>query len=288
MNFKAISFFLIFSLGLMSYAQDISVSSQFGEKGAVHISKKKKYIDTTILQVQYRIVYVRDIAHPEKKRENTMLLQIGNKVSKFSDYYKLKSDSIEEAMSKQKKSEDEVLHKIEPYFKGANYLNVFKNYPADKITVTDRVFLSGNFKYEEEREKPLWKILPGVASVCGYKCKKASTTFRGRNYTAWYAPEIAYSDGPWKFWGLPGLILKVSDDKGEYLFECTGIQKSREGESIYMKDLDYFITNRKKFNELAKHAYENPKMTLENSGITTKGKGLNSKPLPFNPIELDQ
>lgn len=36
-------------------------------------------------------------------------------------------------------------------------------------------------------------------------------------YTSWYAPEIALNKGPWKFNGLPGLILKVEDSKGDYM-----------------------------------------------------------------------
>ena len=31
--------------------------------------------------------------------------------------------------------------------------------------------------------------------------------------TAWYTPEIPVSQGPGNYWGLPGLILEVSDDK---------------------------------------------------------------------------
>ena len=42
--------------------------------------------------------------------------------------------------------------------------------------------------------------------------------FGGRIWTAWFAPEIKTSDGPYKFLGLPGLILKLEDDKGDYRF----------------------------------------------------------------------
>lgn len=42
--------------------------------------------------------------------------------------------------------------------------------------------------------------------------------FGGRIWTAWFAPEIKIADGPYKFSGLPGLILKLEDDKGDYRF----------------------------------------------------------------------
>lgn len=41
------------------------------------------------------------------------------------------------------------------------------------------------------------------------------------NIEAWYTPEIPVSQGPSNFWGLPGLILEVSDGVTTYL--CTKI-----------------------------------------------------------------
>jgi GLPGLI family protein len=36
------------------------------------------------------------------------------------------------------------------------------------------------------------------------------SNFRGRNYYAWYAPDIAVYSGPWKLNGFtPGMILSV-------------------------------------------------------------------------------
>ena len=286
-NRKIVSLFIFSCISIGSYAQEISISSTSGGEQGVYAPERKINIDKSILLLQYRMTSVKDVKSPEKKRYNFMLLEIGNRVSKFSDYYMLKADSIEDALYRQKKSESEIVKQVQPYFMGRSPMNVFKNYPVNKITVTDRVFLTGDFKYEEDKSKPQWKMESGSTTVCGYKCRKASTVFRGRNYTAWYAPEIAFSDGPWKFWGLPGLILKIGDDKGEFLFECVAIQKALKNASIYIKDKDYFITTRKKFNEAAKRAFENPISIMENRGITVGKESIKKKKtLPFNPIEL--
>lgn len=45
--------------------------------------------------------------------------------------------------------------------------------------------------------------------IGGYICTKAIARFRGRNYIAWFTPQIPLPYGPWKLIGLPGLILKV-------------------------------------------------------------------------------
>ena len=43
----------------------------------------------------------------------------------------------------------------------------------------------------------------------------------GKYITAWYAPEIPVPNGPEQYWGLPGLILEVFDEKLQIL--CTKI-----------------------------------------------------------------
>ena len=60
-----------------------------------------------------------------------------------------------------------------------------------------------------------WKILKSSAiRYLGLDCYQAKGHFRGRNYTAYFAPKIKKSEGPFKFSGLPGLIIKIaSEDK---------------------------------------------------------------------------
>lgn len=49
--------------------------------------------------------------------------------------------------------------------------------------------------------------------ILGYICNKATITFRGSKLTAYYTKKIKYEEGPYKFWGLPGLILEIKDDE---------------------------------------------------------------------------
>jgi GLPGLI family protein len=59
-----------------------------------------------------------------------------------------------------------------------------------------------------------WKIERETKTLLGYNCTKATCTFRGRDYVAYFTREIPFKAGPWKFHGLPGVILEVytSDD----------------------------------------------------------------------------
>lgn len=59
-----------------------------------------------------------------------------------------------------------------------------------------------------------WKVVDEYDYVLGYRCQKATCEFRGRSYEAFFTSEIPYNDGPYKFDGLPGLVLKVKSLDG--------------------------------------------------------------------------
>ena len=54
-----------------------------------------------------------------------------------------------------------------------------------------------------------WKLLNNEKKINVFECKKAEVEFRGRKFIAWYAPEVAIPFGPFKFKGLPGLIINM-------------------------------------------------------------------------------
>jgi GLPGLI family protein len=68
-----------------------------------------------------------------------------------------------------------------------------------------------------------WTLVSGTKRVGETECLKALTIFRGRSYTAWYAPSIPLSDGPWKFGGLPGLIMEVYDSDKFCHYSLSGL-----------------------------------------------------------------
>ncbi|QDW26160.1 GLPGLI family protein [Pedobacter sp. KBS0701] len=71
-----------------------------------------------------------------------------------------------------------------------------------------------NFKWTITREKK---------KIMKFNCTKAQVQFRGRNYIAWFTEDIPIQNGPWKFCGLPGLIVKVDDSMSIFSWELTGI-----------------------------------------------------------------
>lgn len=65
---------------------------------------------------------------------------------------------------------------------------------------------------------PKWSIHQDSKQIGKFTCYRATCSFRGRSYTAWFTYDIPVSYGPWRLCGLPGLILEVSDQKQEVLF----------------------------------------------------------------------
>lgn len=82
-----------------------------------------------------------------------------------------------------------------------------------------------NFVTKIDYDVPSWTIEDDTSTIGGYLCQKAVTTFKGRNYTAWFTAELPFSFGPWKLHGLPGLILAAKDDKEEVTFKYGGFEK---------------------------------------------------------------
>ena len=78
--------------------------------------------------------------------------------------------------------------------------------------VQERVALQ-EYQYEEPVPEINWILIPGDSIIAGYDCKKAACNLYGREYVAWYAPDVQLPYGPYQFNGLPGLIFKITTRK---------------------------------------------------------------------------
>jgi GLPGLI family protein len=103
----------------------------------------------------------------------------------------------------------------------SNRFNIVKDLKARKIyapsqfgTIEDSLILMS------------WQLDKSQKVILGYSCKKATCTFRGRNYEAFYAEKIPISNGPFKFGGLPGLILEISSTDKFIRYEAVQIDKT--------------------------------------------------------------
>ncbi len=102
------------------------------------------------------------------------------------------------------------------------------------ITTVDSVYSvvtnieGGKYLLKEKKPKLNWQLSTETKTIANTLCQLATTTFRGRSYQAWYAPSIPVKYGPYKFNGLPGLILKISDSDNEVIFTATKISYTKQ------------------------------------------------------------
>jgi GLPGLI family protein len=85
--------------------------------------------------------------------------------------------------------------------------------------------MTGNtFQVSEDLPKLSWVLSEEEKTIGGFVCKQAFTSFRGREYEAWYAIHLPLPMGPWKLNGLPGLILEAVDQEGVVVFQFYSFQ----------------------------------------------------------------
>lgn len=81
--------------------------------------------------------------------------------------------------------------------------------------------------FEEQVLDPSqWIILPQKEKFLDFSIQKAEITFGGRKWEAWFTQEIPLNAGPYKFNGLPGLIVKIKSMDNEHIFELNEIKKT--------------------------------------------------------------
>ncbi|MBT0548967.1 GLPGLI family protein [Riemerella anatipestifer] len=88
-----------------------------------------------------------------------------------------------------------------------------------------REMIGANLYEMREPRKITWKHSNETQQYNNYKVKKATTTFAGRQWEAWFSDEFLVNDGPYKFKGLPGLILKIKDTHSDYEIYLVEVKK---------------------------------------------------------------
>ncbi|GHV20841.1 hypothetical protein FACS1894174_03400 [Bacteroidia bacterium] len=240
-----------------------------------------------------------DTANIKLKKKDIMLLDIGSELSKYYSHAAYFIDSlvvsrapILENMVRQgvpdKQISDFASDEISklPRSSGTHDYTILKNCPPNKLNLIDR-FARETYRYEEDIPVFNWELKDDTVTVCGYLCKKATTTFRGRDYEAWYAPQIPIPLGPWKFAGLPGLILRIKDVKNMFFFVCTHMTKPEDtrlikSDNIYSRA---FMVDKSKYNKEKQKFMNNPGSVVI-SGPKPSANYLKKR--PFNPIELTE
>lgn len=139
--------------------------------------------------------------------------------------------------------------------------------------------------YDEKFDEMQWVICDSVKSLLDYECILAEIDYHGRHWKVWFSPEIPIQDGPWKFHGLPGLILSAEDSSGMHKFESTGLEQTKTPISIMYRSDFYTNEDRKTFLTAKRQYFNNPiAYIMQSQGLE---QNTNIKILDSNGNEID-
>lgn len=147
-------------------------------------------------------------------KEGRSLFISENKLIRDSLFIALRSEMKENKKEEKKFSKQEERKHFEPTF--FEYF-ITKSIPDQKVYYYEKA--AGKQIYYQEDRPVKWEVTNVVEKQNGYSVQKAVAEFGGRVWTGWFTKDIPLSDGPYKFSGLPGLIVKLEDDKGDYKFD---------------------------------------------------------------------
>lgn len=164
----------------------------------------------------YQVTSKPDINNKSDIKTENAYLDISAEKSIFYSENRIKRDSVMKANFQSGGARGFNREQMDGLRTNINY-SIEKNKKDQKIIYKDRL---GRDQYSYEEDRPLnWKILSETTKIGDYKVQKAETDFGGRKWTAWFTTDLPYQDGPYKFSGLPGLVVKAEDSTGDYSFD---------------------------------------------------------------------
>lgn len=246
---------------------------------------------------RYDMSYTNDTTRRGYNRKDIIILKIGNGISECYSEYTHTADSIMALPDGAQVMGDLISREIRNGSRNfptqRSGFHIYKHPDTGKMTVHDRVQRE-YYVYEDSLTTQQWELLDSSKTVLGYACRYAKCFFRGREYYAWFTPEVAVGEGPWKFYGLPGLIMEVGDSRNQYHFIITGIYPDGGQGTIAVpkktQDGTKFIkTDRKAFLRLSeKYLKDVGGYTMITSTIRVEGvTESNPKILRYDLMERD-
>lgn len=231
------------------------------------------------MECLYKLSFLKDTTSTVTT-DDLMVLRFNKDKSLFYSYNTYTLDSLLCSDKGSSIQMDILTNGSSKYGKRVVSYNILKDFKNNMIDFTDNIG-GTHYRYQEDLPDFKWIISTEQKKIRDYTCQKATCNFRGRTYEAWFTAEIPVKDGPWKFHGLPGLILEVYDMQKHYSFVFVGLRNSDA--NITMLPRQYTKSSREKYLKTYKNYIKNPiafisaasgmKITL--SGSTNRKPKLN-------------
>ncbi|MBD3904168.1 GLPGLI family protein [Chryseobacterium sp. Ch-15] len=200
-------------------------------------------------QFIYEYTFKMDSLNRDKSDTENMILQTSSKGSKFYSQVKAVYDSTMTAAFKDAQATQKTHFDFTNLKQSKVSTEVIKTYPDYKRTLKRSI--SSNRLLMVYDKKLNWEISKEKSKVLGYDVQMATTFLHGRKWKVWFATEIPIPDGPHEFYGLPGLIVKAEDSKGDHQFTLIATKKvAVDSDEMLSKKNKEIIIDEEKFRKL--------------------------------------
>jgi GLPGLI family protein len=180
-------------------------------------------IDTSYLKVEYTYKYK---PHQDQSLvlEEPVLLLVGKNWIQYCNAKNHELDKVLKGSKKQAVNFSSMAASTKNMPKAQTHsFTIYRKPSMNTLYIRHSAF--PYYQYEESNLNFQWRVTDDRKELSGYECIKALGSFRGRDYVAWFAPEIPILAGPYKFGGLPGLIVKIQDTGSNHVFTLNHIRK---------------------------------------------------------------
>jgi len=181
--------------------------------------------DTARMLVHYKFTWVKDITNRAHPYTENMVLYIGQSAGAYRSY----DGIVYNAQFKKAFAEAAAASPDGHPMINRRHIGSFTEYyqfPNEQKLFTKDELLINSYVLESPTPVIAWKISGDTATLGGLHCQKATCHFKGRDYTAWFCPDLPVQIGPWKLNGLPGVIVDAYDTKNEVVFKFDGVEKA--------------------------------------------------------------
>ncbi len=245
-------------------------------------------VDSLKYRADYILSYQSDSTDIYSKQQENFILLIGKNHSLFVSENTFKRDSIRNELVKNQNITGLNLANVP---KSAFSYRIMKSTLAKTVTFYDLLFRTA-INYEEKVSFN-WELTGKKEKLHDMDSGVAYVNYAGRRYKAWYSSGIAMPEGPYKFFGLPGLILKIEDTKGYYKFELTDFKNLTNQKGVIKMEsrlLNGTSTTKQQYLSAKENHINNLGAALQQSGITVGNEAIksvqNRERKKNNPIEL--
>lgn len=180
----------------------------------------------TEYEIQYSLEYSIFGDNLDTKQTEVLYLFSSPQASVFMNHNTAKADEIEKNIERMIASGSIDMNKAGQ--RTTDFpLQVYKNLHEGKAFAKNTL-AKKDYIYQESQVPLDWNITSESKDYSGYAVQKATTSFAGRDYEAWFTMEIPLPDGPYVFSGLPGLIVELYDTEKHYHFSLLSVEKLEE------------------------------------------------------------